>query len=77
MKQTITCESKYPWVKVGDMIRLISMKDEPQMPEGLCGTVSFFDAVQIHVHWENGSSLALIPEIDKFKVIKTPDENAW
>ena len=52
------------------------MKDEPQMPEGLCGTVSFFDAVQIHVHWENGSSLALIPEIDKFKVIKTPDENA-
>lgn len=76
MKQTITCESKYPWVKVGDRIRLISMKDEPQMPEGLCGTVSFFDAVQIHVHWENGSSLALIPEIDKFKVIKTPDENA-
>ena len=52
------------------------MKDEPQMPEGLCGTVLFFDAVQIHVHLENGSSLALIPEIDKFKVIKTPNENA-
>ena len=76
MKQTSNCESKYPWVKVGDRISLISMKDEPQMPEGLCGTVLFFDAVQIHVHLENGSSLALIPEINKFKVIKTPNENA-
>lgn len=76
MKHTLTCQSKYPGIKVGDRIRLISMKDEPQMKEGLMGVVSFFDAVQIHVHWENGSSLALIPEIDRFKVIKTPDENA-
>lgn len=76
MKQTKTCEEKYPGIKVGDEIVLISMKDEPQMPEGLHGTVLFFDAVQIHIRWENGSSLALIPEIDKFTVEKSPNEKA-
>ena len=54
----------------GSKIKLICMKNEPQMPSGLIGIVDFIDdAKQIHVLWENGSSLALIPEIDKFEIL--------
>ncbi len=54
----------------GTKIRLINMRDEPQMPFGLLGTVEFVDdANQIHVKWENGSSLALVPEVDQFEII--------
>jgi hypothetical protein len=57
----------------GVRIRLISMLREPQMPEGLKGTVSGVDdAGQILTHWENGSSLALVPEIDKFVAYNGP-----
>ena len=70
MEHRNTCEDKYPWIKVGDTIRLIHMDGEPDMPEGLTGRVEFFDSVQVHVRWANGSSRALIPEIDKYTVIK-------
>lgn len=54
----------------GTKVKLISMHNEPQMPFGLIGEVEFIDdANQIHVAWENGSSLALITEIDKFEVL--------
>ena len=76
MEHRNTCEDKYPWIKVGDTIRLIQMEGEPDMPEGLTGTVEFFDSVQVHVRWANGSSRALIPEIDKYTVLKTPSESA-
>lgn len=37
------------------------------MPDGLKGTVSYVDdAGQIHVNWENGRTLPVIPEIDSF-----------
>ena len=76
MKHRNTCEDKYPWIKVGDTIRLIRMEGEPDIPEGLTGTVVFFDSIQVHVRWANGSSRALIPEIDKHTVINSPSENA-
>lgn len=54
----------------GTKIKLIYMNNEPQMPSGLMGTVEFIDdAHQIHVRWENGSSLALIPEVDQFEIL--------
>ncbi|CAB4121944.1 Domain of unknown function DUF4314 [uncultured Caudovirales phage] len=54
----------------GTHVRLIEMKDEPQMPFGLKGTVmNIDDARQIHVKWENGTNLALIPGVDRFEVI--------
>ena len=68
-KQAMNCEEKYPNIKVGDTIRLIQMEGETQMKKGMTGTVEFFDAIQIHVRWKNGSSLALIPEIDQFEVL--------
>ena len=57
--------------KPGIKVRLIHMEGEPQMTEGLEGAIDYIDdAPQIHVKWENGSSLALIPELDKFEIIK-------
>ena len=76
MEHKNTCEDKYPWIKVGDTIRLIRMEGEPDMPEGLTETVVFFDSIQVHVRWTNGSSRALIPEIDKYTVVKNPSESA-
>ena len=54
----------------GTKIKLIYMNNESQMPSGLIGTVEFIDdAKQIHVRWENGSSLSLIPEVDQFEIL--------
>lgn len=51
----------------GDRVRLIRM-DDPQAPEpGTEGTVRLVDGIgDIHVAWDNGSSLALIPGEDQF-----------
>lgn len=59
---------KYP---VGTKIQLISMRDEkyPVLP-GTVGEVTHIDDIgSIQMKWQNGSSLALIPEIDSFKVV--------
>lgn len=55
----------------GTKIQLISMRDEkyPVLP-GTVGEVTHIDDMgSIHMKWENGSSLALIPEVDSFKVV--------
>ena len=58
-------------IKIGTTLELVEMHGEKQMPKGLRGVVTHIDdAAQIHVKWQNGSSLAIIPEIDKFVVIK-------
>ena len=50
------------------------MKGEPQMYDGLEGTVYNVDDIgQIHVRWDNGSSLALNYEEDSFEVADTPN----
>ena len=44
---------------------------EKQMPKGLRGVVTHIDdAAQVHVRWQNGSSLAIIPEVDKFIIVQ-------
>ena len=58
----------------GMKIRLIEMQGEPQMPDGLEGKVKMVDdAGQIHVAWNNGSSLALNTEKDYFEAIITQE----
>ena len=58
---------KYP---PGSHVQLIEMKGEPQMPYGLKGTVMVIDDIgQIHVNWENGSTLALTEE-DHFEKLR-------
>lgn len=55
---------------LGKTVELISMDDTQAPPVGTRGKVIFVDdAGQIHVKWDNGSSLALIPEVDKFKIV--------
>ena len=56
---------------VGTKLQLISMRNEtyPVLP-GTVGEVTHIDdAGSIHMRWENGSSLALIPEIDSFQTV--------
>lgn len=57
----------------GTRIHLISMHNEPQMTPGLKGQVSHVDdKAQIHTKWESGSSLALIPGLDRFIAFSGP-----
>ena len=57
---------KYP---PGTKVELIEMAGEPQMLPGLKGEVRFVDDIgQIHCTWKNGSSLALVPEEDRFRI---------
>lgn len=53
--------------KVGDKIKILSMQDEPQY-EGKTGIVEFIDDIgQIHGSW---GGCALIPEVDKYEIIR-------
>lgn len=55
----------------GTKLELVNMEDDVNpVPSGTIGEVLFVDDIgQIHVDWENGSSLAVIPNVDKFKKI--------
>ena len=58
-------------IKMGTTLELVEMQGEKQMPKGLRGVVTHIDdAAQIHVRWQNGSSLAIIPEVDKFIIVQ-------
>ena len=59
----------------GTQIILQEMRGESQMPYGLKGTVEFVDdAGQIHMRWENGSSLALNIDEDTFEKAETSEK---
>ena len=61
-------------VKQGDKVKCLHMDDPyAAVPSGTIGTVIAIDALgTIHVQWENGSSLGLIPGEDEWEVF---DEN--
>lgn len=45
--------------------------------KGVCGTVeSVDDACQLHVKWDNGSTLALNPDVDEFTILETKDNES-
>ena len=59
--------NKYPR---GTRIQLDYMDDPRAIPPGTKGTVDHVDdAAQIHVKWDNGRSLAVIPGEDSFHKI--------
>ena len=59
----------------GTQIILQEMRGESQMPYGLKGTVKFVDdAGQIHMSWENGSSLALNIDEDTFEKVEASEK---
>ena len=55
----------------GTKIQLISMRNEkyPVLPGTIGEVVHVDDLGNVHMKWQNGSSLALIPEVDSFKVV--------
>lgn len=59
---------KYP---PGTKIMLFKMDDPSAPPAKSIGeVVSVDDAGTIHMLWDNGSTLGLIPEVDSFEVLK-------
>ena len=52
----------------GDRVLCIHMDDPHPVSDGTRGTIEHIDdAGQIHVRWDTGSSLALVPGIDEFR----------
>ncbi len=68
-------KEQYP---VGTRIELIGM-DDPYAPieSGLQGTVkNVDDAGTLHMKWDNGRTLGIVPGEDQFKVIaESPEES--
>lgn len=57
--------------KIGDTIEILYMDGEPQY-EGKQGVITHIDAIgQLHGTW---GGCAVIPETDRFKVIKDRDD---
>lgn len=57
-------------ITAGTRIELLDMKDPQSLPSGSLGTVDFIDdAGQVHMNWDCGSTLALIPNVDDFRII--------
>ena len=56
----------------GTRIELIYMNDPySPVPDGTKGTVTHVDDMgQIHMKWDNGRTLALVPQEDSFRKIE-------
>ncbi len=69
--QRMNAEQAKEMYAEGMIVMLEEMRGETQMPFGLKGTVKFVDDMgQIHMNWENGSSLALNVNEDKFQIVE-------
>lgn len=52
----------------GTRLELISMEDPQAVPPCTRGTVQFVDDIgSIHMNWDNGRTLALVPKEDSFR----------
>lgn len=67
-KELERLREKYP---VGSRVKLNYMSDVQAPPIGTFGTITYVDdAGSVGVHWDNGSSLSLIPEAgDDFELL--------
>lgn len=63
-----------PAVAVGDRVRLIEMASDPNpLRPGAIGTVWRIDALgTVHVQWDNGRDMGLVPERDRYELIAKP-----
>lgn len=69
-KELTALREKYP---TGTIVKLISMDDVQSPPVGTIGEITMIDDMgSIHVNWQNGSTLALIPDVDSWEILKKP-----
>jgi len=55
---------------IGKKVRLIYMSDKYAPTPGTEGIIKHVDDMgQIHVKWDNNSTLSLLPGIDKYHII--------
>lgn len=53
----------------GKRVKLIKMNDPQAPPSGTHGTIKCTDGIgQIHVNWDNGSTLAIQPVDDEYLI---------
>lgn len=71
-RQAEKYKKQYP---PGTRIELIGMEDSfGPVPSGTRGTVKVVDDIgQLHMHWDNGRSLAVVPGVDSFRKL-SPEE---
>lgn len=57
--------------QAGDRVELLSMSNDPNpIPSGMQGTVQHIDGGgTVHVTWDNGRNLGMIPGTDVWRVI--------
>jgi hypothetical protein len=56
---------------IGKRIKLIQMNDPYPVEPNTMGTISRVDDLgQIHVIWDNGRRLSVIPEEDEFEIFE-------
>jgi len=69
---------KDPQAREGMRIKLISMVDDPNpIPSGTEGTITLIDGANIiHVNWDNGRRLGVIPGVDEY-VLEPALENVF
>ena len=64
-REVVEIQSNYP---LGTRILLNHMEDQWAVPPGTRGTVEYVDdAGQIHPKWDNGRTLAIVPQVDNFR----------
>lgn len=64
-KEVVEIQSNYP---PGTRILLNHMEEQWAVPPGTRGTVEYVDdAGQIHPKWDNGRTLAIVPQVDSFR----------
>jgi hypothetical protein len=54
---------------IGKRVRLIHMEDPEPIPVGTEGTIVGVDPVGYRMKWDNGRTLNLIPEEDRWEVL--------
>lgn len=61
---------------VGSKIKLLEDMGDPQgIKAGQIGILEYIDDEgSLQMSWDNGSSLAIIPEVDKFEIIELPEK---
>ena len=64
-REVVEIRLNYP---PGTRILLNHMEDQWAVPPGTRGTVEYVDdAGQIHPKWDNGRTLAIVPQVDNFR----------